>query len=96
MRRLHLSAKGAPGGVVGAGRLLGRGSSTQHDAAGEDSGLATVVVGDCVLGCVDENPGLPCPLATRELVASLFVIRGGNCGTRAERVGAVVGENGEA
>ena len=69
----HLTAVGAP---VGAGGRKGLddggcsglcGTSTEHNAAGEDGGLSTIVVGHLGLGVVDKDLGSASAFPARHL-----------------------------
>lgn len=95
-----LSTKSAPVATDRAGGLLVRGSglgfgstTTEHDTASEDGGLATIVVGDLGLGDVNEDLGLASTLTTGELGERLLGVGRGDGGSRA---GAITRGEGEA
>jgi len=72
-------------------------STAKHHATCQNSGLATVVVGDSSLGVIDENLSLSGFLATRKLEGRLLVFWGrkdGGSGT--VRVSASMREEGVA
>ena len=82
-----LNTASAPVDAAGAVCLLVRGSSndglglrthgTKHDATGEDSGLAAIVVGHLRLGSVDEDARLASAFTAGELVCGLLAADGG-------------------